>query len=151
MKSNVVVSTIALLSASLAASPVLSAQSVGQQQLIANSKTQVAEHLASTNKTCGSNIKMNVDYASFSDVSTSPDNPNQQAPWAFIVNVTDALDSFCSSGPEAKTAVQTKLKMVTVMHAKTESETFSNGTLHYAVPYNGAGYSTITKFLMSNL
>jgi len=140
-----------LLTVWLAAAPVLSAQSAAQRQMIAHDKAQVAEHLEAANKACGSHVTLTTDYSTFADVSTSPDNPNQQSPWAFIVNVTDAMDAVCRSGPEGKAAITGKLKSVTVVHEKTESMQFSNGNLRYAVPYSGASYSVLQKYLMNTL
>lgn len=127
------------------------AQNLKQRELIAKDKTTVAEHLAAANKTCGSNVTLTTDYSTFADVLTSPDNPNQQSPWAFIVNTTDAMDSVCRMSPEGKQAIQSKLKSIQVKHATVESEKFTNGTLYYAVPYSGAGTQTIIKCLQENL
>ena len=75
-------STLRMLAVSsmtlLACSP-LPAQSLAQRELITQSKAQMAEHAAATNAKCGTNIKFNVDWATFSDSSSSPDNPNQQS------------------------------------------------------------------------
>ena len=138
------------LALTFAATSILSAQDLNTRGVIASSKTEVAEHTAATNKKCGTNIAFNVDYSTFSDVLTSPDNPNQQSPWAFIVNVTDAVDVVCGT-PEGKAAVQSKIKTVTVKHATAESEVLTGSTLAYAVPYNGAGTQTIITYLRSKL
>ena len=126
------------------------AQNVKTREMIANDKIQVADHAKEANQACGTHINFSVDYSTFSDVSTSPDNPNQQSPWAFFANVTDALGIVCGT-PEGKAAVQSKLKTVVVTHATKESESFSGGTFHYAVPYNGAGVQTVVDYLKSNL
>ena len=118
--------------------------------MIANDKIQVAEHAKDANQACGTNISFSADYTTFSDVSTSPDNPNQQNPWAFFANVTDALGIVCGT-PEGKSAVQAKIKSVIVTHATKESETLSGTTVRYAVPYNGAGVQTIVKYLKDTL
>ena len=128
----------------------LNAQNLKQREMIASDKIQVAEHAKDANQACGTNINFSVDYTTFSDVSTSPDNPNQQSPWAFFANVTDALRTVCGT-PEGKAAVQGKIKTVVVTHAQKESEVLSGTTLHYAVPYNGAGVQTIVKYLRDTL
>ncbi|WP_419804656.1 hypothetical protein [Terriglobus sp.] len=143
--------TIATMICGAALAASAGAQSLKQREMIANDKKQVAEHLAAANKTCGSNVQINTDYSTFADVETSPDNPNQQSPWAFIVNVTDAMDSLCRSSPEAKEAVATKLKTVNVRHAAAESESYSNGVLTYAVPYQGTSYQKIMALLRDKL
>ena len=74
-----------LLVAFVASLSAANAQSLAQREMIAQDKTTVAEHLAAANKACGSHVTLTVDYATFADVRTSPDNPNQQSPWAFVV------------------------------------------------------------------
>ncbi len=128
----------------------LQAQSLDQRQMIAQDKTEVASHAKEANDACGTHINFSVDYSTFSDVKTAPENANQQSPYSFFANVTDALGMICST-PDGKAAVQAKLKTVVVTHAKTESETFSNGTFHYAVPYTGATVQTVADFLKSKL
>ncbi len=127
------------------------AQTLAQREMIAQDKKQVAEHLASANKTCGSNVQIVTDYSTFADVKTAPENTNQQSPYAFIVNTTDAMDDLCRSSPEAKQAIVTKLKTIKVRHAATESESFAGGVLSYAVPYTGATVQTIEAFLRDKL
>ena len=61
------------------------------------------------------------------------------------------MDELCRSSPEAKEAVATKLKTVNVKHATTESETYSNGVMNYAVPYSGANTQTIKALLRDKL
>ena len=116
----------------------------------AQDKTEVAEHAAETNKTCGTHIAFSVDYASFAGIKDDPKNANQQSVWAYFANVTDALNSICSTD-DGKKMVQAKLKAVTVSHGATEAETMSGGTFHYTVPSAGAGYPTIVQFLNKNL
>ena len=84
-------------------------QSLKQRELIANDKIQVAEHAKDANRACGSQINFSVDYSTFSDVSTSPDNPNQQNPWAFFANVTDALKCATRRSPDTMLAVANRL------------------------------------------
>ena len=146
MKSYALASAVLLTV--LAAS--VEAQDLKTREVITSSKTQVAEHLASTNQKCGTHITMNVDYSTFSDVLTAPENANQQSPWAFVLNVTDALDSLCGT-PDGKAAVQSKIKAVNVKHATTESESLTGTTFNYAVPYTGAGVQTIVAYLQGKL
>ena len=140
-----------MLALTSAALPLAQAQSLRQRELIAEDKKQVAERLARANKTCGSDVKLTADYNTFSDVMTSPDNPNQQSPWAFIANATDAMDTLCRGSDEGKTAIQQKLKLIQVSHAKEQSLKFTNGTLNYAVAYNHSNVDTIVQFLKDNL
>ena len=148
MKMNVLASAVLLWA--LPVTPFLQAQDLKTREVITKSKTEVAEHLASTNQTCGTHITINVDYNSFSDVLSAPENTNQQAPWAFIVNVTDALDSLCGTA-DGKAAVQAKIKSISVKHAKTESESLNGSNFSYAVPYTGATVQTIYAYLQSKM
>ena len=142
--------TILALTALALTATYLPAQDLKTREVITSSKAEVAEHLAATNKKCGSSIKMNVDYATFSDVLTAPENTNQQNPWAFIVNVTDALDTVCNTD-EGKAAVAAKIKTVNVIHAKTVSTVLNGSTISYAVPYTGANVDSIVTYLRGKL
>jgi hypothetical protein len=126
------------------------AQTIQQRDMIAQDKGEVASLAKEANDACGTHINFSVDYSTFSDVKTAPENANQQSPYSFFQNVTDALGMVCGT-PAGKAAVQAKLKAVVVTHSKTESETFSNGTFHYAVPYTGATVQTVADFLRSKL
>ncbi len=126
------------------------AQTLEQKNMIAQDKVEVAEHAAATNKTCGTHIAFSVDYPSFAGIKTDPDNANQQSPYAYFANVTDALDQVCGT-PAGKASVQAKIKSVVVSHAKSESESLQGGTFHYNVPYAGASYPTIIAWLNKNL
>ena len=142
--------TTALLTLTAFAVPSSHAQDLKQRELIANSKTQVAEYLKATNQKCGTNIVINVDWASFNDSATAPENKNQQAPWAFIVNVTDALDGLCTSD-DGKASVKAKIKTISVAHEKTESEKLTGTSFHYGVPYTGATVQSLQDYLRANL
>lgn len=127
-----------------------SAQTLAQKNMIAQDKIQVAERAAATNKKCGTDIKFSMDYPTFYNIKGDPTNPNDQSPWAFFANVTDALDSVCGTD-DGKAAVKAKIHSVVVSHATAESESMSGGTFHYSVPYNGAGVQTIIAWLGKNL
>ncbi len=141
MKSTSIALALAILPLSFAAA---------HAQASAQDKTEVAEHAAETNKNCGTHITFTVDYASFAGIKDDPKNANQQSVWAYFANVTDALNSVCSTD-DGKKMVQAKLKAVTVSHGATEAEAMNGGTFHYTVPTAGAGYPTIVQFLNKNL
>ena len=146
-----VLPTAALIAVSFLAISATKAQSLKQRELIAQDKKTVAGRLADANKTCGSNVTLTTDYSTFADVETSPDNPNQQSPWAFVANATDAMDTLCRGSDEGKQAIQTKLKSIQVKHEKTQSLKFTSGTLYYAAPYKGGNVESIVAFLKENL
>ena len=122
---------------------------VAQAQGSAQDKTEVAEHAAETNKTCGTHIAFSVDYASFAGLKDDPKNANQQSAWAYFANVTDALNSIC--GTDAGKAMVAKIKAVTVSHGPAEAESMAGGTFHYVVPTAGASYPTIVQWLNKHL
>jgi hypothetical protein len=145
MKAVALVFAVSLCGASM-----LQAQSLKQREMIASDKVQFAKLAAQTNAACGTNINFSIDYSTFSDVLTSPDNPNNQQPWALAANATDAVKSVCGSD-EGKAAVKQKITKVNITHAKQESEKLNGSTLDYAVPYSGAGVQTIVKYLKDTL
>ena len=126
------------------------AQSVGEANLIAQDKAQVASLAAEANKACGTHISMSVDYPSFRGWKTDASNTNQQSPYSFFQNVTEALESVCGTDA-GKTAVQGKIKSVVVSHAASESETLQGGAFHYSVPYQGGTSQTIVQYLNAHM
>ena len=126
------------------------AQSLGERTLIAQDKKQVAELAAEANKACGTNIPMSVDYASFQGWKTDSTNTNQQSPYSFFQNATEALESVCGT-EDGKKSVQAKIKSVTVSHAAAESESLQGGAFHYSTPYQGGVSQTIVKWLNAHL
>ncbi len=126
------------------------AQSLGEKNLIAQDKTQVAELAAEANKACGTSIPMSVDYASFHGWKEDATNTNQQSPYSFFQNVTEALESVCGTD-DGKKSVQAKIKSVTVSHASAESESLQGGAFHYSTPYQGGTSQTIVKWLNGHL
>lgn len=138
--------------AALLALPIVAAQAqtLAMKNMIAEDKIQVAEHAAATNKKCGTNIAFSMNYPSFSGIKTDPDNANQQNPWAYFANVTDALDNICGT-EEGKASVKAKITAVVVSHGTAETESLTAGTFKYSVPYSGHSYHTIIDWLKQNL
>lgn len=128
-----------------------SAQSVRQRQANTHDRQQVAEKMEAANRTCGTNVKMTVDWASFSDVKTSPQNPNDQDAWAFVANASDAMDAVCRSGEDGKAVIASDLREIMVRHTSSEQMDYSNGVLRYGVPYQGAGYSKLKDYMLDNI
>ncbi|WP_419805976.1 hypothetical protein [Terriglobus sp.] len=126
------------------------AQSLEQKNMIAQDKIQVAQYAAETNKKCGTNIAFSVDYPSFAGIKSDPDNLNQQSPWAYFANVTDALNSVCNTN-EGKAAVKAKIQKVVVSHAKEESESLNGGLFHYNVSYKVHTVQSVEEWLNKNL
>ncbi len=126
--------------------PVL-AQSLKLKEAFANDRTKVAELAAQTNAACGTSIRFSVDYSSYSQLLADDNNQN---PWAYMANATDALKRVCQSD-DGKQAVQSKIKSVVVSNGAEESETLTNGTFHYTVPYAGHSPRTVIEWLQSNL
>ena len=126
------------------------AQSVGEQNLIAQDKKQVAELATEANKACGTHIAMSVDYASFKGWKTDPANTNAQSPYSYFQNVTEALESVCGTDA-GKTGVQSKIKSVTVFRGGSESESLQGGAFKYTVPFGSGTSQQIAKWLNDHL
>jgi len=123
------------------------AQSLRQRDMIASDAVKVGELAKEANQACGTGITFQVDYPSYAGVL---DDDNNQKPWAYLANATDALKRVCRTD-DGKKAVQAKIRSVTVSHGNAEAETLADGEFHYTVPYRGYGPSTVIKWLESNL
>lgn len=123
------------------------AQSLEQREMITRDSAKVADLAREANQSCGTTIKFQVDYASYANVLK---DDNNQSPWAYLANVTDALKRVCRSDT-GKQAVQAKIMTVSVANSETETETLSNGAFRYTVPYRGHGPSTVISWLDANL
>lgn len=115
--------------------------------MITRDTAKVADLARETNQACGTQIRFQVDYASYAGVL---DDVNNQSPWAYLANATDALKRVCHSDA-GKQAVRAKIMSVTVANSETETEALSNGEFRYTVPYRGHGPSTVFNWLESNL
>ncbi len=145
MKIFALVST-ALCSAALLAGPA-TAQSIKQKDMMARDLPKVAELAAAANQACGTKISFKVDYTTYADVLS---DVNNQSPWAYLANVTDAFKKVCGT-PAGKEAIQAKIKSVIVSHASKESETLTGTVFRYAVPYSGHSPATVVDWLENNL
>jgi hypothetical protein len=134
------------LTAAASSTPAL-AQSLKLKEVFADDRPRVAELASQANAACGSNIQFSVDYDSYSQLLA---DDNNQKPWAYLANATDALKRVCQS-PEGKQAVQAKIKSVVVSNGANESESLTNGVFHYTVPYAGHSPATVVQWLQSNL
>ena len=142
-----IVFAMALMSAALLQGQAAQAQSLKQKNMIASDATRVTELAKETNQACGTQIAFRVDYPSYSQVL---DDDNNQKPWAYLANATDALKRVCRSGA-GKQAVQAKIRSVTLSHGEAESESLSNGDFHYTVLYRGHSPATVITWLESHL
>jgi len=123
------------------------AQSLKLKQLFAADRTKVAEEAKEASDACGTPISFQMNYATY---SSALDDVNNQSPWAYAANVSDALKRVCSSD-DGKAAVRGKIRTVTVAHGDQESMSLSNGTFAYAVPYSGHSPASIVRWLENNL
>ncbi len=124
-----------------------SAQTFQQRQ----DRDQVSEHIADANRTCGTNVALTVDWNSFAGAKSAPENTNAQSAWAFIVNATDALDAVCRESAEDKAMIANNLRAIRVSHTAAEQMSYRNGVLTYGVPYTGAAYNTLEKYMLNNI
>ncbi len=146
-KSFVAVASLALTTAAAVVASPASAQSIKFKDMVAGDKEKVASLAKEANQACGTQIAFSVDYPSYSKIF---DDDNNQRPWAYLANVTDAFKSVCRTDA-GKEAIRGKIKSVSVANASEETETLTNGTLRYTVPYSGHAPATVVKWLQSNL
>ena len=138
---------MALAGMALASAPPALAQNLKLKEVFANDRTKVAELAAQTNAACGTSIAFSVDYSSYSQLLADDNNQN---PWAYMANATDALKRVCQSG-DGKQAVKAKIRSVVVSNGSSESESLANGVFRYTVPYAGHSPRTVVDWLQSNL
>ena len=141
------VAAIVVAGASLATAPAATAQSLKLKEMMSRDKEKVASLAKEANQACGTQIAFQVDYATYSRVL---DDDNNQSPWAYLANATDALKKVCRSDA-GKQAVQSKIKSVVVSNGANESESLDGGVFRYQVPYRGHSPATVVNWLQSNL
>ena len=122
-------------------------QSLKQKDLIARDLPKVVELASATNQACGTKISFKLDYATYANVL---DDENNQSPWAYLANATDALKQVCAAAA-GKQVVQAKIKSVIVSHADKESEALTGTVFRYSVPYSGHSPTTVVKWLQDHL
>ena len=133
-------------SAAFIASPA-AAHNVKMKDMIASDREKVSSLAKEANQACGTSIAFSVDYASYAKIF---EDENNQRPWAYLANVTDAFKSLCRTDA-GKQAIRDKIKAVTVVNAASESESLSSGTFRYTVPYSGHSPASVVKWLQTNL
>ncbi len=143
---NIVFATM-VISTALLQGHTAQAQSLKQRDMIASDTVKVGELAKEANQACGTQIAFRMDYPSYATVL---DDDNNQKPWAYLANATDALKRVCRSD-DGKKAVQAKIRSVTVSHGEAEAESLADGEFHYTVPYRGHGPSTVIKWFEENL
>ena len=131
---------------SFASTPAFS-QNIKMKDMIAGDREKVAALAKEANQACGTQIAFAVDYPSYSRLF---DDDNNQRPWAYLANVTDAFKSVCRTDA-GQQAIREKIRSVSVANASAESESLAGGAFRYAVPYSGHSPATIVKWLQSNL
>lgn len=141
------IAAASVLSSSLMVAPSASAQSLKQKEMISRDKEKVASLAKETNQACGTQIAFQIDYATYSRVA---EDDNNQSPWAYLANATDALKQVCRSDA-GKQAVQAKIRSVIVSNGASEAESLDGGVFRYQVPYRGHSPATVVKWLQANL
>ena len=141
------IASLVFLSAVAAATSPALAQNIKMKDMVASDKVKVASLAKEANSACGTQIAFAVDYPSYSHVF---DDDNNQRPWAYLANVTDAFKSVCRTDA-GKQAIRDKIKSVSVAYANEETESLATGAFRYTVPYSGHSPATIVKWLQSNL
>ncbi|UST52518.1 hypothetical protein NF681_00640 (plasmid) [Comamonadaceae bacterium OTU4NAUVB1] len=138
------IAAASILSSALMVASGADAQMLKQKEMISRDWEKVASLAKETNQACGTQI----DDANYSRVA---EDDNNQSPWAYLANATDALKQVCRSDA-GKQAVQAKIKRVIVANGASEAEeSLDGGVFRYQVPYRGHGPATVVKWLQANL
>lgn len=141
------IAAASILSSPLTVVSTAGAQTLKQKEMIAKDREKVASLAKEANQACGTQIAFQVDYATYSRVA---EDENNQSPWAYLANATDALKQVCRSDA-GKQAVQGKIRSVVVSNGTTEAESLEGGVFRYQVPYRGHSPATVVKWLQANL
>lgn len=123
------------------------AQGLAVRQLAVGERGKVAELSRDANAACGTNIAFSIDYSTYAGAL---DDDNNQSPWAYLANVTDALKSICRTD-EGRQAVAAGIRSVIVSNGQSERESLDGGTFRYTVPYSGHSPQTVVSWLKDNL
>jgi hypothetical protein len=141
------VAAASVLSSALMVASGADAQTLKQKEMISRDREKVASIGKETNQACGTQIGFQIDYATYSRVA---EDDNNQSPWAYLANATDALKQVCRSDA-GKQAVQAMINRVVVANGASEGESLDGVVFRYQVPYRGHGPATVVKWLQANL
>ncbi len=127
----------------------VSAQSLEIRNRLASQEAELAAKAALTDKTCGTQLKTNIDAATF-----DPDEFIQKSSVSWCTAALDAMENICSASAIGKEAIGKSVKSLTCSGAAQVSVELSNGNLKYAFPFSSASnqnMQTIRTYLEKHL
>ena len=128
---------------------VAGAQSLEIRNRLAAQEAELASKAALTDKTCGTELKTNIDASTF-----DPDEFLQKSPVSWCTAALDAMENVCTASAIGKEAIAKSVKSLTSSGAAHVSVELSNGNLKYAFPFSSASnenMQTIRTYLEKHL
>ena len=128
----------------------LPAQTLKDKSGMDADRKEMAEAAKSMNQTCGTDIKVGVDYQSYLKGAGSVDEYSH-APYQYCQNATDAVDLTCRHSSAGKEAITQKVKTITCSYGDAQALSLEGTTLHYTVGYHGGNSDFVNKWLENHL
>lgn len=125
------------------------AQSLEIRNRLASEEAELATKAALTDKTCGTQLKTNIEAATFAE-----DEFLQKSPTSWCTAALDAMENICTASAIGKQAIGKSVKSLTCSGAASVSVELSNGNLKYAFPFSSASnqnMQTIRTYLEKHL
>jgi len=111
----------------------VSAQSLEIRNRLAAQEAELAGKAALTDKACGTQLKTNIDAASF-----DADEFMLKSSVSWCAAALDAMENVCTASAIGKEAIGKSVKSLTCSGAAQVSVELSNGNLKYAFPFSSA-------------
>ena len=128
---------------------VVGAQSLEIRNRLASEEAELATKAALTNKTCGIELKTNIEAGTF-----DADEFLQKSPTSWCTAALDAMENICTASAIGKEAIAKSVKSLTCSGAPQVTVELSNGNLKYAFPFSSASnqnMQTIRTYLEKHL
>jgi hypothetical protein len=109
------------------------AQSLEIRNRLASEEAELASKAALTDKTCGTQLKTNIDAATF-----DADEFTQKSSVSWCAAALDAMENVCTASAIGKDAIAKSVKSLTCSGAAQMSVELSNGNLKYAFPFSSS-------------
>ncbi len=109
------------------------AQSLEIRNRLAAQEAELATKAALTDKTCGTQLKTNIDAGTF-----DPDEFTQKSSVSWCTAALDAMENVCTASAIGKDAIAKSVKSLTCSGAAQMSVELSNGNLKYAFPFSSS-------------
>lgn len=125
------------------------AQSLEIRNRLASQEAELASKAALTDKTCGTELKTNIEAGTF-----DPDEFTQKSSVSWCTAALDAMENICTASAIGKEAIAKSVKSLTCSGGAHVTVELSNGNLKYAFPFSSASnenMQTIRSYLEKHL